>query len=174
MATTYERIRQVLRHLADNPTERQLSAVAQEIRRRKLTEFRLRGTGSTLDDFVSEGAIARLLSLMSDLGLVKLSAGALGFRVSDFTYIRTDTTYARKIDLATKELMAQKGVSLLAVNAAIKSITPPQVPDAPTIYAALGSKADGINQETFSKLLFLLSCAGTSIARSIHVHYHVD
>jgi hypothetical protein len=174
MATTYERIRQVLVHLAANPTERQVSAVTREIRQRKLSEFRLRGTGSTLDDFVSEDAIARLLNLMSDLGLVHLSGGTLGFRVTDFTYIRTDTTYARKIDLATKELMAQKGVSLPVVNAAINSIKPPHVPDAPTIYESLGSKADGINQETFSKLLYLLSCAGTSIARSIHVHYHVD
>jgi len=100
--------------------------------------------------------------------------GDLNFRVRDLTYVRDDLTYARKIDQATKNLLTKRGIPLASVNTAISNIKPPEVPDAPTIYASLGSKAAGVTEEMFAKLLFLLACAGISIGRSIHVHYHVD
>lgn len=174
MATTYERIRQVLHHLETNPTERQLSTVAKELRRRRLPEFRLRGDGSTLDEIMSEASISRLMMLMADLGLIRLTAGQLSFRPSDFTYLQTDNAYAKKIDQTAKNLLARKGVRLAEVNDAIKKIQPPRVPDAPTVYEELGTQATDLTEEMFAKLLFLLACAGMSLSRTIHVHYHVD
>lgn len=174
MATTYDRIRQVIRHLEANPDERQAAVVAKEVRRRRLSEFRLRGDGSRLDEFMSEGAISRLLQLMADLRLFRLTDGQLTFRPSDFTYVRNDTTYAKKIDQAAKNLLIDKGVPLPAVHDAIRRIQPPRVPDAQGIYEELGSRAAGMTEEMFAKLLFLLACAETSIVRTIHVHYHVE
>ena len=174
MATTYERIRVVVRHLESHPNEKQVDRVAREIRRRRLGEFRLRGPGTALEDFISEASLVRLLRLMSDLGLVKIEGGNLNFRTTDFAFARSDTTYARKVDLATKNLLADKGVSLESVQGVIKSIRPPQVPDAPTIHEALGSRAEGIGEEMFARLLFLLACAGVSLTRTIHIHYQID
>ncbi len=114
------------------------------------------------------------MMLMADLGLVRLAEGTLGFSPSDFTYVHSDNAYAMKIDQAAKNLLSRKGVPLTEVHEAIKNIQPPRVPDAPTVYEELGPRADGLTEEMFAKVLFLLACAGTSISRTIHVHYHVD
>jgi hypothetical protein len=171
MANTYQRIRQVLLHLEAHPADSQLSAAAGAIRERRLPEFRLRGDGSIIEDFMSEASISRLVLLMVDLGLIGLKGGQLRFRPTDFGYLHNDEAYARKIDQAAKNFMSRNGVPLEKVSEAIGKIALPRVPDAPTVYEELGDEVDSLTKEMFAKILFLLACSRMSVGRAVHIHY---
>jgi hypothetical protein len=181
MATTFARLRIVLQHIRDNPDTSSVTALAADVRRRRLMDFRVRGEGRGIEDFMSESSIRRLIRLLQDLGLVSIDEReAIALMPPGAPFLRSDTQYKAKIDTATRTLLLNRGMSLVRVQAAIDRIQPPRAPDAATIFEEISTPDNlstrdnltpSLNSETFSRLLFLLACAG-GLERTVHVHYH--
>jgi hypothetical protein len=173
MATTFVRLHVIARHIQDHLDRATVISVASEVRGRRLRDFRIRGDGASITDYMAETAIRQLVRLLGDLELIAIDdSGNIGAPRDHFEYLSSESAFALKVDAAVKTLLFNSGTPLGEVDARIKAVRPPDAPDAKTIYAALGEAVADMSEDRFTRLLFLLSCAG-GLDRTVHVHYNV-
>ena len=171
MATTYERIRSALRTAGREDSWASLQTLSSDIRKRKLVAFRLRGDGSSIEDYMSEPSTRRLLVLMRDFELLKEHAdGRVSITVKGRKALGSDDSYALQIKSSVKTYLFKKGLPFADIVALIKKIKLPAVPNAETIYENIPNPKPAIDSDSLRKLLFLLSSAG-GLSRSVRVHY---
>lgn len=171
MATTYERIRSALRTAGREESWASMRALSSDIRKRKLVAFRLRGDGSSIEDYMSEPSTRRMLILMRDFGLLQEHPdGDVSITGKGRKALESNESYALQIKSSVKTYLYKNGLPFADIVAMIKKIKLPAVPNASTIYENIPDPKPGISSSSLRKLLFLLSLAG-GLNRSVRVHY---
>lgn len=173
MATTYDRIRLILEQAARRSTWQSPSALATELRQRKLSAFRMRGDGSTIDHYMREDSVQGLVRLCIDMGLINQSAqGVLTLSARSTTALNSEDAFARQIRSSVLSLLENHFLPLEAIRAIIAGIELPDVPDANTIYDRAQSRTpkSDLSADLLRRVLFLLYHA-EGLNREIKVYY---
>ena len=173
MATTYDRMRIALQKAGEQdswPNERDL---AEAIRTSRPPEFKMRGDGSSEDDFMKAPSITRLIRFAADLGLIQRSGSneSVSLTASGRRSLQSDGTYRRQIQSSAKSLLEAKGASLDVLETEINGVALPDVPDADTLFERMEPQVD-LTEDDLRRLLFLLACA-EGIDRVTRVHYRI-
>jgi hypothetical protein len=174
MATTYDRIRLAATRLARRSSW-DIGELAEDLRAREQPEFRIRGDGTSPNDFMSVGSIRRLIRLMADLGLADRQAGSNNkIKISDTTQaaLAEDDTFALEVKSCVRSYLYTNGVGINRIKAVASAIRfPPELPDADTIFEKLSEEGDlQLSESLFRKLIYLYASAGGA-ERVVAVYY---
>jgi hypothetical protein len=172
MATTYDRIRLVLVRLRRRSSW-DIADLAEQIRNGKQPEFKVRGDGTSPEDYMSAASIRRLVRLMIDLDLIELVAGANNnIRISEAgdTAIAQDN-FDLQIRSSVRSYLYKNDVGMDKVKAAASALVWPDLPSADAIHDRL-SNPNGIkvSAERFRTLMYLYAKAGGA-ERVVSVYY---
>lgn len=181
MATTYDRLRVALRRLKRRATW-DLTELAVSIREAepRPEEFRIRGEGTSLDDYMKVSSIRKLLTLLIELELADgLPESRIRINSVGENCLQSDELFANQIKSSVTSHLHKHGIELDHVRTAIKKIHLPDVADADTIYRMIsdGAQKAGkpltIDADRFRTMMYLLAIAG-GINRVVRVYYRAD
>ena len=143
MATTYDRLRVALRRLKRRTTW-DLTELAESIRegQPRPEEFRVRGEGTSLDDYMKVSSIRRLLTLLVELELADgLPENKIRINSAGDNCLQSDDRFANQIKSSVTTLLHRAGIEIEDVRLAIKQIQLPDIPDADNILAKVSENA---------------------------------
>jgi hypothetical protein len=181
MATTYDRLRIALRRLKSR-TAWDITELAESIRDRepRPLEFKIRGDGTSIDDYMKAASIRRVLTWLTDLELADgLPENKIKINTAGSNCLQSDDLCANQIRASVTSLLHKRGIELDEVRAAIKQIKLPDIPDADRIYAVITDDAQKAHKDVtidvgrFRTLMYLFATA-KGADRIVRVHYKFD
>jgi hypothetical protein len=175
MATTYTRLKTVLQQARRRDSWTTSRELAADLAGRRLVTFRLRGDGSSRDDYMKQPGIQSLVDLVVDLGALKEAEdGKVTVTERGLLALESDEAFARQIRSSIKTYLEQRSLSLERLSRIMEEIQLPDVPDAETIFkrAKELDPRPQITEEELTRILYLLYFA-QGIKREVRVHYAV-
>lgn len=170
MGTTYARIWSAMREATNKTEWDSYAELAHDIREKKLSDFRVRGEGDNIEDYMRESSIRRLLRFMEELGLILQTDGSVTLTENAKRSLATEDAYKRQIRSSVKNYLEEHALPLDDILAVIREVQLPEVPDAQTIYTKLVDRDHRVTDDRLRTLLYLYSLAD-GIERITRVHY---
>ncbi|MFN6543392.1 hypothetical protein [Mycolicibacterium nivoides] len=181
MATTYDRINIALRRLKRRVSW-DLTELAESIREGepRPEAFRIRGDGTSLDDYMKVSSIRRLLTLLVSLELAEsLPENKIRINNAGSNCLQSDDHFANQVKASVTTLLHKGGIELEDLRNAIKQTRLPDMPDADTIFvkvvdnAQKSGKEVTIDADRFRTMMYLLAIA-KGVDRVVRVYYRFD
>lgn len=171
MGTTYQRIGIVLKLINDRDFWAIDDLIA-AIRAARSRDFKVRGDGTSDDDYMSAASIGRLVTLIDDLGLTATVSKQVFLTAPGRRCAEGGTLMASQIRSSVDSVLESYGIDRARLKKAISKIRLPSVPDAVTLFEGIGSAGPKVSipLERFRTLLFLSACAD-GMERVVKVHY---
>ena len=173
MGTTYSRIYTILQKSKIEKGWFEIDDFANSLKKRKLKDFKVRGEGNSIDDYMKKESIKKLINLMESLSLVKYNSDKTKMSLSEKgkRCLNSEEQYKLDIRSSIKSLLENKDnlPAFSEISNTIQSIKLPNIPDTDTIYEHLKNK-EQINLEILRRLLFLFACAD-GIVRKTSCYY---
>lgn len=171
MATTFSRIYTIIQKFPKGNGWMDRHNFLLNFRKRKLKEFKIRGDGSSIDDYMKEESINNLLLLMRSLELIDVTSnGQVKITDKGLKCKNAEDIYMKQLKSSIKSYFEKKDIPMNKILEVGKSIQYPDVPNADTVYNLIATPQQGISEDHFRKMLYLYSCAG-GIERKMRVHY---
>lgn len=173
MAATYDRIMAILQQASRRDTWVSVTELASNLRQRRLSAFRIRGDGTSIEHFIQQSSMESLLRLCIDLDLLEQDMeGSIKVPGRSLTAIESEEAFARQIRSSVKSYLQNHSAPLETILSVIAKIKLPDVPDAKTIYESFEklTPKPNLNEDDLRKVLFLLALAD-GLARKVRVHY---
>ena len=124
MASTYDRIRIVLGRLTRRASW-DTDALVDSIRADQLPEFKIRGDGTSPNDYMSSDSIRGIIRLMGELRIAEQTSGKVKATILGQKCSNDDEHFARQIQLSVKELLSNNGIGLTHLKGAVSRIQLP-------------------------------------------------
>lgn len=171
MATTFKRIHIALQQASKRSKWNDEGALAKHIRNQRLRIYKIRGDGSSIDDYMKEDTIAQLILFMKDLELCKKTRDNILLLTSKGKKcLDSEEKFKRQIRSSVKSFLQSESLPMEVILEEMTKIKLPEVPDARTIFERIKDRDHKVDEKLLRKVLFLYACA-EGIERKLRIHY---
>jgi len=168
-AHTFERIKVALQRLRSQK-DTTVQGFANEIRKHKISAFKVRGEGRSIDDYMKAQSVVRLLLFMAELQLISIKGGEVELTDQGRNARSTESRFKNQIQSSVKSYLERKGVSYAEIARIGGEIELPETPNADSIFQRLQRDEVELSLDELRRALFLLACA-EGASRRVKVHY---